>query len=198
MCVHGLVETSQVHIEQGPVLEAQGLPLGVVEAIAGQTRLMVISTCCTSHFCTLSSIHWPENCRCRLILSINCYVTDVKMSMEGPCIYIFTVYCRSQYRVHRDMLVQFQWICGRIPCQQLPSPLWPLSNFAHTLRKLLVEVMAQALCQQLQILQAALFVQLEKFIHGLGLAMSFQERCILKHFILMLSWVLFLTFFLGV
>ncbi|KAH9536366.1 hypothetical protein CY35_17G104100 [Sphagnum magellanicum] len=36
--VWGYVE---VHIEQGPVLEAQGLPLGVVEAIAGQTRLMV-------------------------------------------------------------------------------------------------------------------------------------------------------------
>lgn len=31
----------QLHIEQGPVLEAHGLPLGVVEAIAGQTRLTV-------------------------------------------------------------------------------------------------------------------------------------------------------------
>lgn len=31
----------QLHIEQGPVLEAEGLPLGVVEAIAGQTRLTV-------------------------------------------------------------------------------------------------------------------------------------------------------------
>ena len=28
----------EVHIEQGPVLEAKGLPLGVVSAIAGQTR----------------------------------------------------------------------------------------------------------------------------------------------------------------
>ncbi|KAG0589288.1 hypothetical protein M758_1G008900 [Ceratodon purpureus] len=36
--VWGYVE---LHIEQGPVLEAQGLPLGVVEAIAGQTRLAV-------------------------------------------------------------------------------------------------------------------------------------------------------------
>jgi len=36
--VWGYVE---LHIEQGPVLEAQGLPLGVVEAIAGQTRLTV-------------------------------------------------------------------------------------------------------------------------------------------------------------
>lgn len=29
----------EVHIEQGPVLEARGLPVGVVEAIAGQDRL---------------------------------------------------------------------------------------------------------------------------------------------------------------
>ncbi|KAL2643548.1 hypothetical protein R1flu_011135 [Riccia fluitans] len=36
--VWGYVE---VHIEQGPVLEAKGLPLGVVDAIAGQTRLRV-------------------------------------------------------------------------------------------------------------------------------------------------------------
>lgn len=34
----GFVET---HIEQGPVLEAEGLPVGVVAAIAGQTRLAV-------------------------------------------------------------------------------------------------------------------------------------------------------------
>src|SRR3954469_15695124 len=31
----------EVHIEQGPVLEAEGLPLGVVTAIAGQTRFNV-------------------------------------------------------------------------------------------------------------------------------------------------------------
>lgn len=36
--VWGYVE---LHIEQGPVLEALGLPLGVVDAIAGQTRLSV-------------------------------------------------------------------------------------------------------------------------------------------------------------
>ena len=29
----------EVHIEQGPVLESEGLPLGVVSAIAGQTRM---------------------------------------------------------------------------------------------------------------------------------------------------------------
>ncbi|KAK9133806.1 hypothetical protein Scep_013334 [Stephania cephalantha] len=32
----------EVHIEQGPVLESLGLPLGVVKGIAGQTRLKVI------------------------------------------------------------------------------------------------------------------------------------------------------------
>ncbi|KAF8390869.1 hypothetical protein HHK36_023168 [Tetracentron sinense] len=31
----------EVHIEQGPVLESRGLPLGVVKGIAGQTRLKV-------------------------------------------------------------------------------------------------------------------------------------------------------------
>lgn len=35
----------QVHIEQGPVLESVGLPLGVVKGIAGQTRLKVCVTC---------------------------------------------------------------------------------------------------------------------------------------------------------
>ena len=34
----------EVHIEQGPVLEAAGLPLGVVSAIAGQDRLAVTFT----------------------------------------------------------------------------------------------------------------------------------------------------------
>ncbi|KAH9316274.1 hypothetical protein KI387_024901, partial [Taxus chinensis] len=36
-----LLLTEQVHIEQGPVLEAHGVPLGVVVGIAGQTRLKV-------------------------------------------------------------------------------------------------------------------------------------------------------------
>ena len=31
----------EVHMEQGPVLEALGTPLGVVTAIAGQSRLAV-------------------------------------------------------------------------------------------------------------------------------------------------------------
>ena len=31
----------EVHLEQGPVLEAAGQPLGAVSAIAGQTRIHV-------------------------------------------------------------------------------------------------------------------------------------------------------------
>lgn len=31
----------EVHMEQGPVLESRGVPLGPVSAIAGQTRLFV-------------------------------------------------------------------------------------------------------------------------------------------------------------
>lgn len=36
-----LFSPTQVHIEQGPVLEAVEAPLGVVPAISGQTRLSV-------------------------------------------------------------------------------------------------------------------------------------------------------------
>ena len=39
--VAGYLGFLEVHIEQGPVLEAMGLPVGVVEAIAGQTRMQV-------------------------------------------------------------------------------------------------------------------------------------------------------------
>ncbi len=36
-----LIGYCEVHIEQGPVLEAQGLPVGVVSSIQGQTRIAV-------------------------------------------------------------------------------------------------------------------------------------------------------------
>jgi allantoate deiminase len=39
----------EFHIEQGPVLEHQGLPLGIVEAIAGQTRMELVFTGCANH-----------------------------------------------------------------------------------------------------------------------------------------------------
>jgi hydantoinase/carbamoylase family amidase len=39
----------EVHIEQGPVLEAEGLPVGVVTGIAGQTRAEVVFTGVAGH-----------------------------------------------------------------------------------------------------------------------------------------------------
>ncbi|MDQ6876436.1 MAG: allantoate amidohydrolase [Candidatus Dormibacteraeota bacterium] len=40
----GLLGYCEVHIEQGPVLEARGLPVGVVSAIAGQARYRITFT----------------------------------------------------------------------------------------------------------------------------------------------------------
>jgi allantoate deiminase len=40
----GLLGYCEVHIEQGPILEAMALPVGVVRAIAGQDRLVVTFT----------------------------------------------------------------------------------------------------------------------------------------------------------
>jgi allantoate deiminase len=39
----------ELHIEQGPVLEHRGLPLGIVEAIAGQTRMELVFTGLANH-----------------------------------------------------------------------------------------------------------------------------------------------------
>jgi allantoate deiminase len=39
----------ELHIEQGPVLEAEGLPVGVVTAISGATRLAVVLTGMAGH-----------------------------------------------------------------------------------------------------------------------------------------------------
>jgi allantoate deiminase len=45
----GLLGYLEVHIEQGPVLEAEGLPVGVVTGIAGQTRSEVVFTGVAGH-----------------------------------------------------------------------------------------------------------------------------------------------------
>ncbi|HZH25064.1 MAG TPA: allantoate amidohydrolase [Solirubrobacteraceae bacterium] len=45
----GLLGYLEVHIEQGPVLEAAGLPVGVVSAIAGQSRAQVVFTGAAGH-----------------------------------------------------------------------------------------------------------------------------------------------------
>ena len=54
----------EVHMEQGPVLEAAGLSLGVVSGIAGQTRLSVILKgaqvgCCPCRSHQLHMLHSP-------------------------------------------------------------------------------------------------------------------------------------------
>jgi allantoate deiminase len=45
----GVLGYLEFHIEQGPVLEHRGLPLGIVEAIAGQTRMEFIFTGVANH-----------------------------------------------------------------------------------------------------------------------------------------------------
>ena len=48
-----LVGYLEIHIEQGPVLEREGLPVGVVTAIAGQTRARIVLTGEAGHAGTL-------------------------------------------------------------------------------------------------------------------------------------------------
>jgi allantoate deiminase len=45
----GVLGYVEFHIEQGPVLENRGLPLGIVEAIAGQTRMELFFTGAANH-----------------------------------------------------------------------------------------------------------------------------------------------------
>jgi allantoate deiminase len=47
----------EVHIEQGPVLEAEGLPVGIVSAIAGQTRARVAFAGTAGHAGTVPMAH---------------------------------------------------------------------------------------------------------------------------------------------
>ncbi len=69
--VRGYVE---VHLEQGPVLEVTGKPLGVVSSIAGQTRLSVsiigtqVLLCPTTDYTTaynphLETLSWCLPCQ---------------------------------------------------------------------------------------------------------------------------------------
>ena len=45
----GVLGYLEFHIEQGPVLEHRGIPLGIVETIAGQTRMELIFTGVANH-----------------------------------------------------------------------------------------------------------------------------------------------------
>jgi allantoate deiminase len=53
----GLLGYCEVHIEQGPVLEARGLPLAVVSAIAGQSRFQLTFTGEAAHAGTTPMDH---------------------------------------------------------------------------------------------------------------------------------------------
>lgn len=52
-----LIGYCEVHIEQGPVLEAHGLPVGVVSAIAGQSRYRLTFTGAAAHAGTTPMNH---------------------------------------------------------------------------------------------------------------------------------------------
>ena len=59
--VAGYVE---VHLEQGPVLEALGKPLGVVTSIAGQTRLSVSMTGTQVVYADTCTVCHSRECAC--------------------------------------------------------------------------------------------------------------------------------------
>jgi allantoate deiminase len=71
----------EAHIEQGPVLESLGLPVGVVEAIAGQNRLWVCFTGKAGHAGTL-----PMGLRQDALAAASRFVLEVEeytRSVEG-------------------------------------------------------------------------------------------------------------------
>ncbi len=53
----------EFHIEQGPALESEGLPLGVVETIAGQSRLLITFTGAANHAGT-TPMHLRKDALC--------------------------------------------------------------------------------------------------------------------------------------
>eukprot|EP00262_Sarcandra_glabra_P015621 TRINITY_DN4870_c0_g1_i1.p1 TRINITY_DN4870_c0_g1~~TRINITY_DN4870_c0_g1_i1.p1 ORF type:complete len:494 (+),score=74.12 TRINITY_DN4870_c0_g1_i1:22-1482(+) len=79
----------EVHIEQGPVLEMIGLPLGVVKAIAGQTRLRVTVTGSQGHAGTvpMSMRRDPMAAAAELIVLLESLCKDPKnfLSYDGQC-----------------------------------------------------------------------------------------------------------------
>ncbi len=69
-CVLGYLEA---HIEQGPVLEALGLPVGIVEAIVGQSRLWLRFQGKAGHAGTL-----PMECRQDALTAAAAFVLEVE------------------------------------------------------------------------------------------------------------------------
>ncbi|KAL8160244.1 hypothetical protein V2J09_001781 [Rumex salicifolius] len=79
----------EVHIEQGPVLEALGLPLGVVQGIAGQTRLKVTVKGSQGHAGTvpMSMRRDPMAAAAELIVSLEslCRRPEDFIPFDGQC-----------------------------------------------------------------------------------------------------------------
>lgn len=84
--VYGYVE---VHIEQGPVLETVGLPLGLVKGIAGQTRLRVTVKGTQGHAGTvpMKMRRDPMAAAAELIVSLEslCKRPEDYLSYDGHC-----------------------------------------------------------------------------------------------------------------
>jgi len=78
--VEGVFGFLEFHIEQGPVLEKLGMPLGVVEAIAGQSRLQVVFVGRANHAGTT-----PMNLRHDALAGAAEWITEVeRVSRQFP------------------------------------------------------------------------------------------------------------------
>jgi allantoate deiminase len=81
-----LVGYCEVHIEQGPVLEARGLPVGVVSAIAGQSRHHLTFTGAAAHAGTT-----PMNHRKDALVAASMFVQAVEDYAAGKAGLVATV-----------------------------------------------------------------------------------------------------------
>jgi allantoate deiminase len=77
----------EAHIEQGPVLEAEGLALGVVTAIAGQRRLAVTLSGTAGHAGT-SAMHLRRDA---LAAAADAVLAVERIAREGPADLVATV-----------------------------------------------------------------------------------------------------------
>ena len=82
----GLLGYIEVHIEQGPVLEAQGLPVGVVSAIAGQSRYQLTFTGTAAHAGTTPMDHRKD-----ALVAASVFVQSVADIAEGEAGLVATV-----------------------------------------------------------------------------------------------------------
>lgn len=76
----------EVHIEQGPVLEAQGLPVGVVSAIQAQSRFSVTFTGAAGHAGTV-----PMHMRRDALVAASDFITSVATFAQGVAGLVATV-----------------------------------------------------------------------------------------------------------